>query len=172
MAQVFLAVPTAIKFKEWDAAVGATGGTSITGVQESFTWNEDDPTINAIKDQFSQFDLYQTATAGSISFTFDIAGIDLNVLGNLTGGTYDGTGKTFKAPTTYATRYFRWLIVFGDDESSILVDKGMTVVKLSGDSLKTAPMKATVTVTLAIDNSSGTAVEPYTIYEDSVPATW
>lgn len=171
MAQTFIAIPTAIKFKELGTA-SSSGHTSILGVEESFAWNEDDPTINAIKDQFSQFDLYQTATAGSISFTFDIAGIDFDMLSDLTGGTYDGVTKTYKAPTTYSTKYFKWLLEFGTDKSAILVTKGMTVVKLAGDSLKTAPMKATVTVTLAIDNSSGTAVEPYVVYEDSIPTSW
>lgn len=171
MAQTFIAIPTAIKFKELGTA-SSSGHKSILGVEESFAWNEDDPTINAIKDQFSQFDLYQTATAGSISFTFDIAGIDFDMLSDLTGGTYDGSAKTYKAPTTYSPKYFKWLLEFGTDDSAILVTKGMTVVKLAGDSLKTAPLKATVTVTLAIDNSGSTAVEPYVVYVDSVPTSW
>lgn len=171
MSQVFIVAPTAIKFKALGTA-SSSGDTSITGVEESFAWTEDDPTINVIKDQFSQFDLYQTATAGSISFTFDIAGIDLDMLSDLTGGTYDGTAKTYKAPTIYSQKYFKWLLVYGDDDCSMLVTKGFTNVKLSGDSLKTTPMKATVTVTLAIDNSSGTPVAPYIIYEDSVPTSW
>lgn len=172
MALLFTAIPSAIKFKAMGTA-SSSGDTSITGVQESFAWNEDDPTVNEIKDQFSQFALYQTATAGSISFTFDIAGIDLDVLAELTGGTYDGvTTNTYTAPTTYSTKYFKWLLTFGDGAKAILVSKGMTTVKLQGDDLKNAPMKATVTVTLAIDNSSGTPVAPYTIYEDAAPTSW
>lgn len=172
MALLYTAIPSAIKFKALGTA-SSSGDTSIVGVQESFAWSEDDPTINSIKDQFSQFDLYQTATAGAISFTFDIAGIDLDVLADLTGGTYDGvTTNTYTAPTSYETKYFKWLLEFGDGAAAILVSKGMTVVKLAGDSLKTAPLKATVTVTLAIDNSSGTPVAPYTIYEEAAPTSW
>lgn len=174
MAQLFTAIPTTIKFKPMGTA-SSTGDVSITGVAESFAWNEDDPTINAIKDQFSQFDLYQTATAGSMSFTFDIIGIDLTVFATLNGGTYDGvTLKTYVAPTTYSTKYFKWLLTFGDGAKGILISKGMTTVKLTGDDMKNAPLKATVTVTLAIDNSSGTAVPPYTIYDgaSTLPTSW
>ena len=55
------------------------------------------------------------------------------------------------------------MIVFGNNAYSILVPNGMTVVKLAGDSLKTNPMKGTVTVTLA---------GGYVIQDNGVPASW
>lgn len=160
MPSIYLATPTSITFKPVGTA-NSDAGTSITGVQESFTWNEDDPTINAIKDQFSNNDLFQTSTAGSKSFTFDIAGLDLAVLATLTGGTY-ATNK-YTSPSIASSKYFKWMIVFGSNAYSILVPNGMTVVKLAGDSLKTNPMKGTVTVTLA---------GGYVIQDNGVPASW
>lgn len=160
MANIYLATPTAIRFKAVGVA-DSEAGTSITGVEESFAWNEDDPTINAIKDQFSDNDLFQTSTAGSKSFTFDIAGLDLTVLATLTGGTY-ATNK-YTSPSIASSKYFKWVIVFGSNAYSILVPNGMTVVKLAGDSLKTNPLKGTVTVTLA---------GGYVIQDNGVPASW
>lgn len=160
MANIYLATPTAIQFKAVGEA-NSVAGTSITGVEESFAWNEDDPTINEIKDQFSDNALFQTSTAGSKSFTFDIAGLDLTVLATLTGGTY-ATNK-YTSPSIASSKYFKWMVVFGSNAYSILVPNGMTVVKLAGDSLKTNPMKGTVTVTLA---------GGYVIQDNGVPASW